>query len=70
MDDKEQLSVTDVAELAGVATATISAYKARGQIPAPDGVVGSTPWWYRKTITDWMAARPGQGWRKGQGGRR
>lgn len=57
----EQWSVTDVARHLGVARNTVTGYRARGQMPAEDGVIGSTPWWHPETITRWQANRPGRG---------
>ena len=48
-----QLSVADVAEMRGVKPRTITAYLARGQMPAPDGRVGRSPWWWESTVRDW-----------------
>mgnify|MGYP003808847469 CR=1 FL=1 len=57
----EQWSVTDVAKHLGVARNTVTGYRARGQMPVEDGVVGTTPWWHPETITRWQANRPGRG---------
>ena len=57
----DQLTTEDVARLAGVEVATIRTYRLRGAIPAPDGYVGRTPWWWAKTITRWLAERPSRG---------
>lgn len=52
-DDKEYLTVSDVAELYGLGTSTIRAYVARGQMPAPNDCpcCGLGPVWSR-----WMLA--------------
>lgn len=63
--EARQLSVTDVAERAGLKPTTVSNYASRGFMPRPDGHIGRTPWWWEHTITDWLKSRPGQGWRKG-----
>lgn len=55
------LTTADVAAMLGVTPATVSSYTARGVIPAPDGYLGRTPWWKRRTIEKWQASRPGQG---------
>lgn len=47
----EQWSIDDLATWRGVAPATIRSYLARDQLPAPDGRVGKTPWWWKTTIT-------------------
>lgn len=59
MTAAEQWSVADVAEHLGVSPATVRSYAARGQMPAPDGRIGRSPWWWSTTITQWD--RPGQG---------
>lgn len=46
-----QWGVDDVAEHRGVQPSTVRSYLARNQIPAPDGKIGGTPWWWRSTIT-------------------
>ena len=47
------LTSKQVAELLGVSPKTISAYKARGQMPAPDREYGRTPLWKHSTIQEW-----------------
>ena len=47
------LTSAEVAELVGVSPKTISAYKARGQMPAPDKNYGRTPLWKFTTIQQW-----------------
>lgn len=56
------LSVTEVAQLLGISTAAVSAYR----LPEPDATIGRTRGWKRQTIETWNAARPG----RGVGGRR
>lgn len=59
----DQLTQGDVAELAGIALNSL--YRQRNRSPAfmpePDGVLGTTPWWRRATIDDWLARRTGRG---------
>lgn len=55
----EQWTVADVAAHLEVAESTVRAYLARGQMPAPDGRLGRTPWWRPATIRGWE--RPGRG---------
>lgn len=57
----EQLTVPEVAARLGLAVATVRAYRAQKRLPAPDGMVGRTPWWRPETIDEWQAARPGRG---------
>lgn len=52
-------SVEQVARYLEVSPATVRSYAARGQMPAPDGRVGRTPWWHPGTITTWRS--PGRG---------
>lgn len=51
-------TLTDIAAELGVAHSTLSSYHARGQMPAPTGKLGRTPYWESKDIEPWMAARP------------
>jgi hypothetical protein len=45
-----------------VKPATVRAYAARGQMPAPDGRdERGWPWWLPATIRTWQASRPGRG---------
>jgi predicted DNA-binding transcriptional regulator AlpA len=55
------LAIGDVARLAGVTPATITAYLSRRRMPAPVMRLGHTPVWSRPIITQWLATRPGQG---------
>ena len=55
------LGISDVAQLAGVSPATITAYLSRRRMPEPVMRVGHTPLWSRPVIRQWLAARPGQG---------
>jgi predicted DNA-binding transcriptional regulator AlpA len=50
------LTASQVAELLGLSRNTITAYKAREQMPEPDVVYGRTPLWKEATIKAW---RPG-----------
>jgi predicted DNA-binding transcriptional regulator AlpA len=47
------LTSKQVAEVLGVSPKTISAYKNRGQMPAPDKQYGRTPLWKYSTILAW-----------------
>lgn len=55
MDQADRWTVADVAGHLGVAPATVRAYLARGQMPAPDGRLGRTPWWAPDTIRSDLA---------------
>jgi predicted DNA-binding transcriptional regulator AlpA len=58
------LAIGDVARLAGVTPATVTAYLSRGRMPAPVARLGGTPLWSRPIIRQWLADRPGQGRRR------
>jgi predicted DNA-binding transcriptional regulator AlpA len=57
----DQLTITEVAALAGIAPASVRRYRLRDTFPEPDGYVGRTPWWRRSTIEAWLVARRGPG---------
>ena len=67
MTEKEQpLEVwgyDKVAEVAGVKVPTLRRYKKTGHMPPPDITIRNSPGWYPATITDWVAKRPGKGFR-------
>lgn len=52
-DATRQWTTPDVAAYLGVGDSTVSAYRSRRQMPAPDGQVGRTPWWWEATIRAW-----------------
>jgi len=57
-------TVKDVAAHLGVSVHTVSSYRSRQQMPAPDRVIGRTPVWRPARIIDWHADRPGRGGRR------
>lgn len=61
---RRELLLAEAAELAGVKEKTWSGYVTRGQAPSPTRHVGRTPLWDEAEVTEWVAARPGQGARK------
>lgn len=61
----EWWTTSDVAAYLEVRVATVSSYRARGQMPAPDMTVGRTHVWHPETIITWHEGRP----RPGVGGR-
>jgi hypothetical protein len=63
--DAEWWTTTDVAAYLGVQVGTVSTYRKRGQMPAPDLTVGRTHMWRPVRIIDWHGSRP----RPGVGGR-
>ena len=61
----EWWTTSDVAAYLGLKVATVSAYRARGQMPQPDMTVGRTHAWRPERIIAWHEARK----RVGIGGR-
>lgn len=57
----QQWTVADVAAHLKIKPATVRAYTHRGLLPAPDGHLGVTPWWWADTIKS--LRRQGQGYR-------
>jgi hypothetical protein len=55
------LAPADVARLAGVTAATVTAYLSRNLMPPPVRRLGHTPVWSRPVIHQWLATRPGMG---------
>lgn len=58
----------EIAAQLGVTEGTLRNYRARGQMPEPDGQDRYGPWWQPATITSWAANRPGPGNRTGRRG--
>ena len=61
--DADWWSPQEVAAYLGVSAATVSSYKTRGQMPAPDRQFGRTPVWRPARIIEWHETRPGHGGR-------
>lgn len=62
------LSYGEIAELTGLATSTLRAYRAADppRMPPPDDTrYTRVPRWRRDTIEAWLKNRPGKGWRAG-----
>jgi hypothetical protein len=59
----EWWTTSDVAAFLGVSVGTVSTYRARGQMPAPDTTLGRTRLWRPKRIVEWHNDRPGHGGR-------
>ena len=57
------MTVSDIAEAAGVSKATIDSYRYRGYLPEPQATRGRTPLWSRPIVRHWLSTRPGCGWR-------
>nr|WP_039886976.1 transcriptional regulator [Schaalia georgiae] len=61
------LSISDLAERAGITVETARTYGKQGRLPGPDVLVGlgdkATRGWTAATIDAWLAARPGKGGR-------
>jgi predicted DNA-binding transcriptional regulator AlpA len=47
-------TTANVAAALGIAESTVRAYAARGQMPAPSGHVGRTPYWLPADIEPWI----------------
>jgi hypothetical protein len=62
-------TTTDVAAYLGVTVGTVSSYRARGQMPAPDRTIGRTHVWSPHRIIEWHDTRPGHGGRPPNRGR-
>ena len=58
--EAEWWTTTDVAAYLGVTISTVSAYRGRGQMPAPDQTIGRTHVWKPARIIEWDNARPGR----------
>ncbi len=54
----DKWTTADIAAYLDVKPATIHAYRSRGQMPPPDGMLGRTPWWYAATIHTWRPREP------------
>ncbi|MFJ2752655.1 hypothetical protein [Streptomyces sp. NPDC087297] len=52
-----------IAEETGLNVDTLRFYNKFGHMPAPDESSGTSPLWFPETITNWMANRPGRGFR-------
>lgn len=59
----DQLTQGDIAKLAGITLESLYRQRTRSAafMPEPDGVLGTTPWWRRATIDDWLARRASRG---------
>lgn len=53
-------TTADVAATLGVTASTVRAYAARGQMPAPTGRVGRTPYWTPEVIEPWIEQQKGK----------
>ena len=64
---EQQWTTDEVAEHLGVSKATVWAYRSRGEMPEPTGMLGRTPWWDAAVIIAWHAGRPRPKSPKGKG---
>ncbi len=59
------LGLAALAERAGLAKGTVSAYLSRGYLPEPDAVIvegrREARGWLPETVDAWLANRPGRG---------
>lgn len=51
------LTTAELASFLGCSRRTIEKLKARGDLPAPDVLVGRMPRWRRETIEEWIDAQ-------------
>jgi predicted DNA-binding transcriptional regulator AlpA len=61
MTSPEQLTTDQVASLVGLRAASVREFVRRGAFPAPDGMLGRTPWWHASTVDAWLSNRRGPG---------
>ena len=61
VQERQQLTMADVAVRAGLSYNSVRSYMHRGSIADPDGYVARSPWWTPETIDRWLAERPGRG---------
>lgn len=54
------LDTEGVARMLGIAHESVTRYRARGDLPEPDVMLGRSPGWYAATIVEWQAQRPGR----------
>jgi predicted DNA-binding transcriptional regulator AlpA len=59
--DAEWWTTSDVASYLAVKTSTVTNYRKRGQMPAPDMMLGRTQAWKPARIIDWHKSRPHPG---------
>lgn len=53
-----QLDRKAVADRVGFpSVSAVDTYRARGSLPAPDGYIGRSPWWWKSTIDSWQETR-------------
>lgn len=55
------LSTAEVAAACGLASSTVRMYRARGQMPEADVMVGTIPGWLPETIEAYKVTLPGRG---------
>jgi len=55
--DDEWWTTSDVAAYLGVVVGTVSTYRSREQMPAPDRTIGRTPVWRPARIIEWHQGR-------------
>jgi hypothetical protein len=55
------MSLTEIAEQAGLASTSIRVYRTRGKTPPPDAKIGSVPGWLPATIAAWVPTLTGKG---------
>lgn len=55
MSNKDLVTLKEIAESLGLSPSTVSAYRARGRMPAPDLQYGRTPLWKVSTVRAWRS---------------
>ena len=60
-DTSLYLSMGDFANLIGRSYSMVSSYYARGHLPRPAAMVGTSPGWTKEQINEWWIGRPGSG---------
>jgi predicted site-specific integrase-resolvase len=53
----KRYTTADVAAALGIEAVTVRVYNARGQMPAPSGHVGRTPYWTAARIEPWISGQ-------------
>jgi hypothetical protein len=65
----DRLGGRAISEILGIKRNSWNTMVKHRMTPTPDGrdEISGWPWWYRKTIEEWKATRPGRGYRSDLG---